>query len=106
MSAAPRESSDLQARREELLLRSDRLRNRMSLRMGGARGAFNAADHVAEAVQWVRQNPTIVALAGAAVLGAVAARPGAFVRLGTRAYAAWRVFQRVQPMLRGLQRYL
>lgn len=104
---APRRdaAASLQARREELLMRSDLLRNRMSVRARSFQPAFHASDRVAEGVRWMRRNPALVALAGAAVLGALAARPGAFVRLGTRAFAAWQMFQRVQPMVRTLRRY-
>ncbi len=106
MSDARHDSAaSLQARREELLMRSDALRNRMSWRSRSLKPAFQASDRVAEGVRWVRGHPALVAVAGAALLGALAARPGAFMRLGTRAFAAWQLFQRVQPMVRTLRRH-
>lgn len=105
-NAARNSPASLQARREELLLRSELLRKRMGLRSRSLRPALRATDQVAEGARWVKEHQAFVLLAGAAVLGAAIARPGAFMRLGTRAFAAWQVIQRVQPMVRTLRRYL
>ena len=102
--AAAVDNDGLLARRDHLKMRSELLRQRLALRAEGARPVFNAADRVADGVRWVKHNPALLALAAAALVGAVAARPRAFVRLGTRAFAAWQMFQRVQPVVRTLLR--
>ena len=95
---------DLLARRDELKMRSESLRNRLTFQSSGAKPAFRAADRVADGVGWVKAHPGLVAVAAAALLGAVVARPRTFVRLGSRAIATWQVVQRAQPMVRAFMR--
>ncbi|MFD1711984.1 hypothetical protein FVQ98_05500 [Ottowia sp. GY511] len=95
---------DLLARRDALKMRSEYLRHQLSFKATGIQPAFRATDRVAEGLGWVKAHPGLVAAAGAALLGAVVARPRAFMRLGTRAFAAWQMVQRVQPMVRAFTR--
>ena len=95
---------DLLARREQLKMRSDYLRHQLSLKSVRTQPVFRAADRMGEGLNWVKAHPGLVAVAGAALLGAVIARPRAFMRLGTRAFAAWQVVQRAQPMVRAFTR--
>lgn len=102
--AAITDNDDLVVRRERLKMRSEVLRHRLTLRSGGLKPAFRASDRFADGVDWVKHNPAILAVAGAAVVGAVLARPRSVARLGTRAFALWQVFQRVQPLVRSMMR--
>jgi hypothetical protein len=45
-------------------------------------------------------------LAGAAVAGAVLARPRAAVNLGLRAWSGWQLFRRLQPVVNTFMRQL
>lgn len=102
--AAITNNDDLVVRRERLKMRSEVLRQRLSLRSDGLKPAFRASDRVAEGVDWVKHNPAVLGVAAAALIGAAVARPRAVARLGTRAFALWQVFQRVQPMVRSMMR--
>lgn len=90
--------SELAERRAQLRLRSAQLREQVSHQMQVTQPVFRAADRVREGASWVKSNPAIILLAGAAVLGAVAARPKAVVGLGLRAWTGWQMFQRVRPI--------
>lgn len=104
--APPRDEADLIERREQLRMRSDVLRHRLAFRATRLQPAFRATDRAADGLNWVRRHPGLVLVAGAAMLGAVVARPRAFMRLGTRAFAAWQIVQRTQPMVRAFMRNL
>lgn len=95
---------DLLARRDALKMRSDYLRQQLSVKVKNIQPAFRATDHIADGLGWVKAHPGAVAVVGAALLGAAVARPRAFMRLGTRALAAWQMVQRVQPMVRAFTR--
>ena len=95
---------DLLSRRDQLKLRSDYLRNQLSFKAGRVQPVFRAADRVADGGQWVKAHPGLVAVAVAGLLGAVIARPRAFMRLGSRAFAAWQMVQRTQPLVRAFMR--
>lgn len=102
---APPPAADLAARREQLRMRSEMLRQSLALRSRDRlRPALRLSDRVADGTQWLRQHREWVGVAGAALLGAMAVRPRALLRLGTHAFAAWQVFQRAQPMLRMFMR--
>ncbi|WP_448253659.1 YqjK family protein [Ottowia oryzae] len=94
----------LLSRRDQLKLRSDYLRNQLSFKAGRVQPVFRAADRVADGAQWVKAHPGLVAVAVAGLLGAVIARPRAFMRLGSRAFAAWQMVQRTQPLVRAFMR--
>ena len=95
---------DLVERRDALKMRSEYLRHQLSFKATSIQPAFRATDRLAEGLDWVKAHPGLVAAAGAGLLGAVVARPRAFMRLGTRAFAAWQMIQRVQPMVRAFTR--
>ena len=95
---------DLLARREQLKMRSEYLRHQLSFKSARAKPVFRAVDTLGEGLDWVKAHPGVVAVAGAALLGAAAARPRAFMRLGARALAAWQLVQRVQPVARAFMR--
>jgi hypothetical protein len=95
---------DLLARRDQLKMRSEYLRHQLTFQAGGAKPALRAVDRVGEGIDWVKAHPGLVAVAGAVLLGAVAARPRAFIRLGSRAFAAWQIVQRAQPVVRAFMR--
>ncbi len=95
---------DLLTRRDDLKMRSEYLRHQLTLKANGTKPAFRAADRVGDGLSWVKAHPGLVAVAGAALLGAVVARPRAFMRLGSRAFAVWQVVQRTQPMVRAFMR--
>lgn len=99
-----REALDLIERREALKMRSEELRHRLAFRSASIKPALQATDRVADGVDWVKRHPGLVAVVGAAVLGAVLARPRAFMRLGGRAFAAWQLVQRAQPVVRAFMR--
>lgn len=95
---------NLLVRRDRLKMRSDFLRNQLTFQAGGAKPALRAADRLADGLDWVKAHPGLVAVGVAALLGAVVARPRAFMRVGSRAFAAWQIVQRTQPMVRAFMR--
>lgn len=97
-------NDDLLARRDQLKMRSDSLRHQLSLKSRRAQPVFRAADRMGDGLDWVKAHPGLVAVAGAALLGAAIARPRAFMRLGTRAFAVWQMVQRAQPVVRAFTR--
>ena len=92
------EKNQLAARREQLRLRSAQLREQLAHRVTVVQPAFRAADRVREGASWVQSNPALIALAGAALLGAAVVRPKAMLGLGLRAWSGWQMFQRVRPV--------
>ncbi len=102
----PVEHTDLAARREQLRLRSAQLREQLTVRTQVMRPAFRAADQVRGGVQHLRENRALMLLAGAAVAGAVLARPRAAVNLGLRAWSGWQLFRRLQPVVNTFMRQL
>ena len=95
---------DLLARRDQLKMRSEYLRQQLSLKSSRAQPALRAADRVGDGLGWVKAHPAAMVVASAALLGAIAARPRTFVRLGARALSVWQVAQRVQPLVRAFMR--
>jgi hypothetical protein len=85
---------DLLARREQLKLRSARLRDQIARRAQVLNPALHLADRV-RAQPWL-------ALAGAAALGALAARPKGAVLLGLRLWSGWQAVRRAKPLLYAL----
>lgn len=102
----PDEHADLAARREQLRLRSAQLREQLAGRTRVMRPAFNAADRMRGGVRSVRDNHALVLLAGAAVAGAMLARPRAAINLGLRAWSGWQLFRRLRPVVRSFMRQL
>ncbi len=98
--------TDLAARREQLRLRSAQLREQLAVHTRVMRPAFNAADHMRDGVQSLRDNRALVLLASAALAGAVLARPRAALNLGLRAWSGWQLFRRVRPVVSGFMRQL
>lgn len=92
------EKAYLDARREQLRMRSAQLREQLAQRANVVQPAFRAADRVREGASWVQSNPAVIALVGAALAGAVLARPKAVLGLGLRAWSGWQMFQRVRPV--------
>ncbi len=90
--------TELAERRAQLRLRSAQLREQMAHRTTVIQPAFRAADRVREGASWVQSNPAVILVAGAAILGAVLARPKTAVGLGLRVWSGWQVFQRVRPI--------
>lgn len=95
---------DLLARRERLKMRSEYLRHQLSFKAASVKPVFRAADTLGDGLDWVKAHPVVVPVAAAVLLGAMVARPRAFVRLGARVLGAWQVVQRVQPVARALMR--
>ncbi|MBH1964328.1 MAG: hypothetical protein I8H77_08340 [Comamonadaceae bacterium] len=98
--------AELAARREQLLLRSAQLREQLAHRSRVVQPAFRAADKVREGASWVQSNPALIAVVGAALLGAAAARPKAMMGLGLRAWSGWQMFQRVRPVANAFLRQI
>ena len=90
--------SELASRREKLLLRSTALREKLTYRSQVVQPALGAVDRVSEGASWVRRNPALLALVGAALVGALLARPRSAVNLGLRAWSGWQMIQRVRPL--------
>ena len=95
---------DLLARRDQLKMRSEALRHQLSFQANRTKPVFRAADRMASGMDWVKAHPGLVAVVAAALLGAIAARPRAFVRVGSRALATWQIAQRAQPVVRAFMR--
>lgn len=97
MSAA--QPQDLLARREQLRLRSASLREQIAQRAQVLRPALRLADRARAAAGWARRHPAWLALAGAAALGVLGARPRRMLTLGLRAWSAWQALRRLKPVL-------
>jgi hypothetical protein len=98
-------SADVQnllERREQLRARSARLREQIAQRAQIMRPALRLVDHVRAGAGWARGHPAWLALAGAAVLGALAARPRQVLSLGLRVWSGWQMLRRARPALRAL----
>ncbi|MDR0275416.1 MAG: hypothetical protein LBI48_08785 [Burkholderiaceae bacterium] len=93
------EVQDLLARREQLRARSARLREQIAQRAQVMRPALHLADRVRAGAGWARGHRAWLALAGAAVLGALAARPRHALSLGLRVWSGWQLLRRVRPVL-------
>lgn len=98
--------ADLAARREQLRLRSAQLREQLAARTHVMRPAFRAADRVRGGVDLVQQNPALIALAGAAVAGALLVRPRAVVSVGLKLWTGWQTFHRFRPLINTFLRQL
>lgn len=96
------EFEDLLVRREQLRVRSAQLREQIAVRAQVARPALRLADRVQAGTGWMRSHPELLAVAGAAVLGAVVVRPRRALSLGLRLWSGWQVFQRVRPLVNAL----
>lgn len=99
-------ASDLAIRREQLLLRSAQLRERLRVQTQVLRPALRAADRVRGGVASVREHPGVWLLVVAAVAGAALVRPRLVVGLGLRAWSGWQMFQRVRPVVGSMLRAL
>jgi hypothetical protein len=66
------------------------------------RPAAQLADRVRAGAGWARGHPAWLALAGAAALGVLAARPKRALSLGLQIWSGWQVVQRARPALRAL----
>ncbi len=97
---------DLAARREQLRLRSAQLREQLAVRTRVVRPAFKAVDQVRGGVRGLSEHRALALLAGAALAGAVLARPRAALNLGLRAWSGWQLFRRVRPVVSSLMRQL
>jgi len=95
-------SENLLERREELRTRSARLREQIAQRAQVMRPALRLADHVRVGVGWVRGHPAGLALMGAALLGALAARPRQALSVGLRVWSGWQMLRRTRPVVRAL----
>lgn len=100
------DSTDLNARREQLRLRSAQLREQLSVGGRVMRPAFNATDQLRHGVSSLHDNRALVLLAGAALAGAALARPRTVLNLGLRAWSGWQLFRRVRPMVNSFLRQL
>jgi hypothetical protein len=98
MSAA----EDLQARREQLKLRSAQLRERIALRAQVLHPALRLTDRVRAGADWAREHPEWMVLASAAALGVLAAQPRRALALGLRIWSGWQLIERARPVLRAL----
>ena len=94
--------NDLLERREELRTRSARLREQIAQRAQVMRPALRLADHVRAGAGWARGHPAWLALAGAALLGALAARPRHALSLGLRIWSGWQMLRRSRPVVQAL----
>jgi len=97
-------TQDLLARREQLRARSARLREQIARRAQVMRPALRLADRLRAGAHWALGHPAGLALAGAAVLGALAARPRQTLSLGLRIWSGWQMLRRARPVVRALLR--
>lgn len=89
----------LQARHQQLLLRSAQLRSEVSQQAQAFRRPLALADTARDGVQWLYRNPVWV-LAGLALL--VAVRPRRVLALGASLWWAWRTLQKARRWLHAL----
>lgn len=100
-------NADLAARKEQLRLRSEQLRERIATRAQVLRPGLRLVDRVRSGMQSVRKlnhrHHTLM-LVGAVLLGMTLSRPRAAFNLGLRVWSGWQVLRRVQPVLGSLWR--
>jgi hypothetical protein len=86
----------LAQRRQALVLRSQRLRDQLSTDLRVFEPAFTWADRAQDAWVWVRSRQTAVLLPVLTVgVVWVIRKPTRLLRLGSGAWTAWRLWQRV-----------
>ncbi len=96
----------LAARREQLLLRSAQLRERLNARADVLRPAWRAADRVRSGLRAVREHRALVLMAGTVLGAALLARPRRVVGLGLKAWSGWQLVRRVRPLARVVRRWM
>jgi len=100
-------NADLAARKEQLRLRSEQLREQIAARAQVLRPGLRLADRVRSGMQSVRKlnhRHHSLMLLGAALLGVTLSRPRAALTLGLRLWSGWQVLRRVQPVVGSLWR--
>lgn len=97
---------DLAARREQLLLRSAQLRERLNARASVLRPAWRAADRVRDGLRTAREHRALVLMIGTALGAALLARPRRVVGLGLKAWSGWQLVRRVRPLARAVRRWM
>lgn len=97
---------DPAVRREQLLLRSAQLRERIGSGSRVLQPGFRAVDRVRGGVAAARDNNGLLLLAGSVVVGAALVRPRMVASLGMRLWSGWHLVRRLQPLLRRAMRYL
>lgn len=84
---------DLAARRHELVGRSRSLRVQLVADVQTLAPVLTTADRVRGGIHWLKQNPLWL---GVAVAALVVWRPSRLWRWGSKAWSAWRFWQRLQ----------
>ena len=98
-------TDDLRARREQLRLRSDQLREQIAARTQVLQPLFRASDRVRSGVRGVQQArqgraPYVLGLlALAALAGALLVRPRLATQLALRAWSGWQMYLRARPVV-------
>jgi hypothetical protein len=99
MNGACQSPQDLPARREQLRMRSEHLRQRLAAHAARLKPALRASDRIAAGLAWIKRHPTAAAAAVTALAAVAGARPRALLRLGTRAFAAWQAVRSARPVI-------
>jgi YqjK-like protein len=94
---------ELLRRREELLLRSGRLRQQWSQQVQALRAPLGVADRAREAAHWLMRHPEWPI--GVLVV-IVLLRPARALRWSAYAWQGWSAYQRVQRVVGGRRRPL
>lgn len=93
-----RQLVEARQRQQQLLVRSDQLRRRLTDDMQVLQRPLALVDQVRQGWQWLRAHPEV--LAGGALLLALL-RPRRAWRLASRAWAGWQLWRRVQRLQQG-----
>ncbi|MBY0467302.1 MAG: YqjK-like family protein [Burkholderiales bacterium] len=88
---------DLAARRHELVSRSRSLRAQLVADAQALAPVVSGVDHVRGGIHWLKHNPLWLAVTVAAL---VVWRPSRLWRWGSKAWTAWRFWQRLQATWR------
>lgn len=94
-------SDDLFLRQQRLLARNSQLRAEIADVVQGLRKPLAIADAARACLKWLHQNPILPL---AALLAMVLVRPQRIIFLGSRAWWAWSMFNRVKIWLNATSR--
>jgi hypothetical protein len=97
-----RRRAQLQARREQLRLRSAELRIGIGRDAQVLAGPLALADQVRAGARWVREHP---ALPVGVLVALAVLRPRRALRWGSRVWRGWRLWRRAARALRLVQRF-
>lgn len=95
-----------QLRRQQLLQRSDQLRQQLAAQSSALQPALQAVDKCRSGVNWVRENRGLVGLATAAAFGFALSRPRQALMLGQRGLLTLGGLSRSRALVQTLARLL